>query len=155
MKLKRALLVIGLIIVIGIGVYFVTQNTPAKKNDRILWGLLNEFSDAISNLSQAEIVETKGICGKLYGNGNGMQYFGAVLVKQDSIKDMTALLEQLDQMFEIVAVTAQEDNEIKTKYLGHHSLSFETTMPDGTQYICIYFFNSHHPDSNPYDIRGH
>jgi len=155
MKLKRVLLVFGLIIVIGIGVYFVTQNTPAKKNDRILWGLLNEFSDAISSLSQAEIVETKGICGKLYGNGNGMQYFGAVLVKQDSIKDMTALLEQLDQMFEIVAVAAQEDNEIESKYLEHQSLSFDTTVSDDTQYVSIWFFNSSHPDSNPYDIRGH
>ena len=155
MKLKRTLLVIGLIIVIGIGVYCVTQNTPAKKNDRILAGLLNDFTDAISTLSQAKIVETKGICGKLYGNGNGMQYFGAVLVKQDSINDVTALLEQLDQMFEIVAVAAQEDNEIESKCLEHQSLRFDTTVSDGTQYVSVWFFNSSHPDSDLRDIRGH
>ena len=149
------LMAVVLAIAVGVGVFLIIENTPAKKNDRILAGLLNDFSKAISEHSQAEIVKTKGICGKMYGNGNGMQYFGAVLIERDSIENMDTLLAQLDKTFEIVAVGEQKGQDIQSKYLVNLTLSYDTAISDDAQYISIWFFNSHHPDSDLRDIRGH
>ena len=123
----RILLAVILVIAVGAAAFFAVQNTPAKKNARILSNLLQDFTDAIS---QEIIVETKGVYGKLNGNGNGIQYFGAALVKKTDIADLDALLKELNGIFETVSAAEQTGQKIDSSYLHHLSLSYETQVTD-------------------------
>jgi hypothetical protein len=74
---------------------------PHKKNERNLFALMDEFVGTICDVATADIIESKSVYGKLNGNGNGIQYFGVVLVAKDSIKDVDSLISILDDKFEI------------------------------------------------------
>ena len=65
---------------------------------------MEDFSDTISEKTQAKVVESKGVYGKLNGNGNGIDYFGAVLLNKADVADLDALLVLLEEDFEIVGV---------------------------------------------------
>ncbi len=122
-------------------------------NEKNLRTLMDEFTDIISEY--ADVIETKSVYGKLNGNGNGIQYFGAVLVPKDSIKDIEALIEKLDIQFELVGYCEQEGQEILSEYLEHKKIKYETIIDDNQKYISIYFFVSDYPYSNLFDIEGH
>ena len=53
-------------------------------NSFILRGLVSDFKSELRAAEGIEIVETVSDYGKLNGNGNGINYFGAVLVKVDN-----------------------------------------------------------------------
>ena len=117
---------------------------------------MNDFVGAISEYEEdVKIIETKSTYGKLVGNGNGIEYFGAVLVERDSVPNIDAILQDLNLQFESVEVLDQENQIIRSKYLEHRSLKYETEIPDGARYITICFFNSTHPNSDLLDIAGH
>lgn len=151
-RIGMILLAIVLVIAVGIGVFFTT---PARTNKRILANLLEDFSDIVSEYSQEKIVETKSVYGKLNGNGNGISYFGAVLVKKSAITELDALLATLDAEFEIVEAVEQKGQKVESKHLQHRSLVYDTAITDDRQYITVYFYNGSHPDTNPLDIAGH
>lgn len=123
-------------------------------NDLILLGMTNKLQGAVKQSGQLQLVETRSICGKLNGNGNGMQYFGAVLVKSDDEAAVKALLEALKGEYEVVGYCVQSGQNIRSSYLEHKSLSYgHESFKDGT-YYSIYFYNSHSNLSNPLDLRG-
>lgn len=93
--------------------------------------------------------------GKLNGNGNGIQYFGSVLIRKDSIKDVASLVEKLDLQFEIVEYCVQDECDISSKYLEHKTLRYDSPIDSDSEYISLIFFNSKHPDSDFLDIAGH
>ncbi len=140
-------LVIGAILASG---YFMMT-----KNARILGKLMDEFSSTISEFAASDIIETKSVYGKLNGNGNGIQYFGIVLLHKDAIKDVDSLVSTLDEKFEAVEYCIQEESDISSKYLEHAKLKFDTYIDESSEYISICFFNSWHPDSNLWDPAGH
>ncbi len=120
-----------------------------------LSGLVNDFLDEISEHSQTPVCETKSVYGKLNGNGNGIQYFGACLVKAESAEALEAVASELEQKFEYVGFWQQEDDDIESKYLEHRSLEYDTHISDGEKYFTICFFNSQHPNSCHFDLAGH
>ncbi len=144
-----------LVLAIGAGAVFAAGHFKEKKNENNLNVLMGEFLSTISEYADADIIETKSVYGKLNGNGNGIQYFGSVLIRKDSIKDVVSLVEKLDLQFEMVEYCVQDECDISSKYLEHKTLKYDTPIDANSEYISIIFFNSKHPDSDFLDEAGH
>ncbi len=100
-----------------------------------------------------ELIESKSLAGKLVGNGNGMQYFGAILVKS------SLSLDELRQHYSGYAdndwtycVEIQQTSKIEV--IEHGQLSFDTDIA-GEGYYIIYSWGSSKGAFNDFDIRGH
>lgn len=147
---KRTLGVIMLILIITVtGVIILTSWNPS-----ILRGLVNDLESEIEATEGIELIETQSAYGKLNGNGNGFNYFGAALVKADDTAVLDELIKKLDTGFEIVGYEAQSGTKIGIKYLERHDLYYEIE-PSADGYYTVYFYNSSHPHTNPLDPNGH
>jgi hypothetical protein len=119
-------------------------------NSFILRGLVSDFKSELRAAEGIEIVETVSDYGKLNGNGNGINYFGAVLVKVEN-PDVLDTLVSLNKDFDVMNYYKQEKREIDLDYAEHAHLSFEN---HGDYYV-VWFYQGEHPMSNPLDIKGH
>ena len=154
-KIVVAGVTVLLILAISAGAVFAAEYFIEKKNEKNLATLMEVFSGTISEYAGVDIIEAKSVYGKLNGNGNGIQYFGSVLIRKDSINDVVSLVEKLDLQFEIVEYCVQDECNISSKYLEHKTLKYDTPIDDNSEYISIIFFNSQHPDSDFLDEAGH
>ena len=80
--IKPPLLVIGIVIAFVIFIVIIL-NAGAFYNDFVL----NSFSKQIYNCNLPEgtvIVEKQNMCGKLNGNGDGMDFLACILIKSDN-----------------------------------------------------------------------
>ena len=146
-KRKAVLMVVAVVGVLALcGMFFL--------NDLILLGMVNGLQSAVKENPQVQLVETQSVCGKLNGNGNGMQYFGAVLIKSDDETAVKALLEELKGEYEVVGYCVQTGPNIRSGYLEHQTLSYDHDGFKDATYYSIYFYNSHSNLSNPLDLRG-
>lgn len=126
-------------------------------NDLLLANMTRSFRNGIRHTGpNVELLETESICGKLNGNGNGMNYFGAALVKAASDEDMDTLVSELKEDFETVGYTVVDGHKLEIPYLEHDRLTFDDTdLQKGETYYCVYFYVHEHPASNIFDIRGY
>ncbi len=146
---------IGMILLLAVTVGLLASCRFFGASNRLLLNtMMDTFTETVSAATDDGILEAKGIYGKLNGNGNGIQYFGAALVKKDSVSDPDALISALKEDFEIVEITGQTGVRIESKYLEHTTLSYDTEPGEG-EYLTILFFNSSHPASNNTDLAGH
>ena len=120
-------------------------------NSFILRGLVSDFKSELRAAEGIEIIETVSEYGKLNGNGNGINFFGAVLVKAEDPAVLDALVSQ-NKDFELLDYYKQEKREIDLKYAQYAHLSFENLSPD---YYVVWFYQSSHPHTNLLDIKGH
>ena len=120
-------------------------------NSFILRGLVSDFKSELRAADGIEIIETVSDYGKLGGNGNGINFFGAVLVKAEDPAVLDALVSQ-NKDFELLDYYKQEKREIDLKYAQRAHLSFENLSPD---YYVVWFYESSHPHANLLDIKGH
>lgn len=151
----QKVLIVCLIPVLVLGVLLGIFLMPQLQNTKNLNDLTDSFEKKITDFdSDIQIVETASIYGNLCGNGNKINYFGAVLVEKDSIKDVDALIDSLDNDFEFVAYCDQKTQKVEYKYLERFNPSYETDVSGG-EYVSIMFFNSTHENSNMFDIAGH
>lgn len=97
-----------------------------------------------------ELVESISEAGKLVGNGNGMQYFGAILVKSElSEEELNAYYsEKLD------GAVVKEQKTQNIEFL-HGFVSFETELDENDNYYIVYCFGSGIIPFSELDIRGH
>lgn len=91
--------------------------------------------------------------GKLTGNGNGMQYFGAILIRSE------LSLEELDTYYSgyrsnewECLVETQEGQSIEV--IDHETLQFSEEIKDSGYYI-VYSWGSGNSLLEELDIRGH
>jgi hypothetical protein len=100
---------------------------------------------------KTELIETTSKAGKFVGSGNGMQYFGAILVKSDLPYDtLQAYYEQHDCI-----VKAQLSDEIE--WANSNAPSFRHKDYDGPYFI-VYRWGSAPSwvrDLLDTDLRGH
>ncbi|WP_371368216.1 hypothetical protein SRRS_18780 [Sporomusa rhizae] len=130
-------------------------------NDYRLFAFAQQLKTLPQNIT---LVESKTICGKLNGNGNGMDFLACILVKSD------LSLEEIQQYYDgIVFQTAKNDvnhkvekqvlpvkgNKLETEYLEHGSISFDTLKPspDYSKYYIMLIYDGGY--SADLDIRGH
>lgn len=114
------------------------------------WG---EELQSIPLPEKTELAEARSAAGKLVGNGNGMQYFGAILIKSElSLSELnTYYAGYAKEEWECI-VEKQEDKEIQV--IEHGSLNFETEINSGNYYI-VYSWGSNDSIFHEWDLRGH
>ena len=131
------------ICVIAVLVCFVAVFIPLS-NDRTAENIAKQLESSAP--ADTVIIESVSKAGKLTGGGNGMQYFGAVLIKSGLTPD------ELSDFYSDAIVKKQTSQKIEV--IEHVSLSFETVI-DGDNYYIVYKFGDISLPFANLDIRGH
>ena len=131
------------ICVIAVLVCFVAVFIPLS-NDRTADNIAKQLESSAP--ADTVIIESVSKAGKLVGNGNGMQYFGAVLIKSGLTPD------ELSDFYSDAIVKKQTSQKIEA--VEHEKMSFETVIDGDNYYIVYKFGDSSLPFAN-LDIRGH
>ncbi len=145
-KLLRVLEIIFLVFIIGIPVFAPFYNNCVAKSTA------DDLSD-ISLPKNTEFLEKAYLAGKLIGNGNGMQYFGAILIKSalplEELKEYYS--ENADNDWECI-VEQQDSKEVMM--IEHGSLTFDSDV-QGEGYYIVYSWGSNHTIFDEFDLRGY
>jgi len=116
---------------------------------------VQDFKSEIKDCEELEIIDSKSACGKISGNGNGMEFYGAVLVKAECEEDVEELVSSIDDDYNKVGYYIQADKQIDASPIdGHIFLEYESFPNDGKTYYTVYYFTSHKL-STEFDIRAH
>ncbi len=147
--MKKVFVTIILIVIIG---FLSVLVIAPVVNDNIA----KKTSDKLVNLplpNNTEFIETVHMAGKLVGNGNGMQYFGAILIKSElSLEELKEYyLKFAKDEWECV-VESQTDADIKI--IEHTKLTFKTNV-EGDNYYIVYLWGNNNTIFHEFDIRGH
>ena len=148
-KSKAVLIIISAVVLLGIAFCVsipMVNDLHAKK-------VTDELS-ALPLPENTRIAEKKSVAAKLWGNGNGMQYMGALLIES------TLPLEELEKFYservEYCSVDRQVGQEITVTDRGNYS--FNTEINSDNYYI-VYALGK---DDNfiiqlysELDLRGH
>ena len=140
--MKKIIPIILLIVVFAGSVPFVNDFLAKNVENSLVEIALPENTQMVESISKA---------GKLVGNGNGMQYFGAMLIKSEQILEELAAY-YADVNAEIV-VKVQTSQAIEC--LEHAQLSFTTEITEEENYYIVYLFGEGLAPFSQLDIRGH
>ncbi len=101
-----------------------------------------------------EYVEGISAAGKFTGNGNGMQYFGAILIKTDlSLDELNSYYSDYRENEFRLLVEKQETGEIAA--IEHGSLAFESELSSTEDYYIVYSWGDGIDLFADLDLRGH
>ena len=136
--------ILVLLIAFGISVPIINNHSAKTIEVRLAQISLPENTEYIESVSAA---------GKLTGNGNGMQYFGAVLLNSG------LSLEELEHYYAIYSenewdclVEIQEEQKIEM--IENETLAFETSLSPDEQYYIVYSWGEGVSPFSELDIRG-
>ena len=102
---------------------------------------------------KTELIESLSQAGKLTGNGNGMQYFGAILIRSElSLEELDAYYSDYRSNEWEYLVETQEGQPIEV--IDHRTLQFTEEIKDSGYYI-VYSWGSGNSLLEELDIRGH
>ena len=102
---------------------------------------------------QTELIEVISQTGKLTGNGNGMQYFGAILIKSElSLEELDAYYSDYRSSELEYLVEVQKGQSVEM--LEHGGLQFSEEI-NGNSYYIVYSWESGNSLLGELDIRGH
>lgn len=121
-------------------------------NDHMAKKTAKELAD-LPLPNNTELIESVYKAGKLVGNGNGMQYFGAILIKSE------LLLEELQEYYSEFAESEWQcivENQIDTeiRIVEPTRLTFRSDI-EGDHYYIVYSWGENHTIFHELDIRGH
>ena len=144
-KLKLVGILTAVVLIGGVISIPLINNYTAYKVERALCEIpLPEEAELIESLSQA---------GKLTGNGNGMQYFGAILIRSDlSLEELDAYYSDYRSNEWECLVETQEGQSIEV--IEHKALQFSEEIKDSGYYI-VYSWESGDSLLQELDMRGH
>ena len=101
-----------------------------------------------------EYVDGVSAAGKFTGNGNGMQYFGAMLIKTDlSLDELNSYYSDYRENEFRLLVEKQESGEIAV--IEHGSLVFESELSSTEDYYIVYSWGDGIDLFADLDLRGH
>lgn len=144
MKKKIIPVAIVIFLLIGLAVSVPLVNDFSAKN-------VEKSLVEIALPDDTQMVESISKAGKLVGNGNGMQYFGAILIKSE--KTLDELFDYYSQKLAGVVVKEQKSQIIEC--VEHAQLSFTTNITDTDKYYIVYLFGNGISPFSELDIRGH
>lgn len=144
MKKKIIPVAIVIFLLIGLAVSVPLVNDFSAKN-------VKKSLVEIALPDDTQMVESISKAGKLVGNGNGMQYFGAILIKSE--KTLDELFGYYSQKLAGVVVKEQQSQIIEC--VEHAQLSFTTNITDTDKYYIVYLFGNGISPFSELDIRGH
>lgn len=142
----KKIIVIGASIVFCVLLTFLIA-TPIV-NDSVARKTAKELSD-LPIPQNTECIETVYKAGKLVGNGNGMQYFGAILIQSE------LTLNELKEFYlnkSNCEVKQQTTSEIEI--IEHANLAFKTDINEDNYYI-VYSWGTNSGIFHELDIRGY
>ena len=146
MKKIKLVGILAAVVLIGsvISIPLINNHTAYKVEKALCEILLPEETELIESLSQA---------GKLTGNGNGMQYFGAILIKSElSLEELDAYYSEYRSNEWEYLVEVQEGQSVEM--LEHGGLQFSEEIK-GNSYYIVYSWGSGNSLLKELDIRGH
>lgn len=144
------------IIVLSIGILFalfilsfslfipLANNYIANKQEKVL--------AQIDLPENTYLIEKQSVCGKLNGNGNGINYLATILIKSD------LSLVELQDYYSNYEVMEQNSNLFESEYLEHDSISYDMldNITEFNGYYVVYSYKSADFGSIwEFDIRGH
>ena len=144
-KLKLVGILVAVVLIGGvISISFINNNIAYKVEKELCETPLPEKTELIESISRA---------GKLTGNGNGMQYFGAILIRSDlSLEELDAYYSGYRSNEWECLVETQEGQSIEG--IDHGTLQFAEEIKDRGYYI-VYSWGSENSLLDELDIRGH
>ena len=144
-KLKLVGMLVAVVLIGGvISISFINNNIAYKVEKELCETPLPEKTELIESISRA---------GKLTGNGNGMQYFGAILIRSDlSLEELDAYYSGYRSNEWECLVETQEGQSIEG--IDHGTLQFAEEIKDRGYYI-VYSWGSGNSLLDELDICGH
>ena len=144
-RLKVVGVLAAVVLIVGVISIPFINNHSAYIVEKVLCEIpLPEETELIESLSQA---------GKLTGNGNGMQYFGAILIRSElSLEELDAYYSDYRSNEWEYLVEIQEGQSIEV--IDHGTLQFTEEIKDSGYYI-VYSWGSGKSLLEELDIRGH
>lgn len=140
-----------LVLILIISLFVLLAATPLV-NDHVARKTLKELTD-LPLPDDTEYIESVWKAAKIIGNGNGMQYLGAMLIRselsEEELRDYYS--DFAEHEWECVVEKQVGTDIIISQYTG---LSFQTDV-EGDNYYIVYSWG--HTDTIFYylDIRGH
>lgn len=144
MKKKIVLVAIVIFLFVGLVVSVPLVNDFSAKN-------VEKSLVEIALPENTQMVESLSKAGKLVGNGNGMQYFGAMLIQSELT--MEELSDYYSQKNADIIVKVQKTQKIEC--VEHAQLSFTTQITDAENYYIVYLFGEGIAPFAELDLRGH
>lgn len=144
-KLKIVWILAAAILIGGVISLPLINNHTAYKVEKALCEIpLPEETELIESLSQAA---------KLTGNGNGMQYFGAILIRSElSLEELDAYYSDYRRNEWEYLVEIQKGQSIEV--IDHGGLQFSKEIK-GSGYYIVYSWGSGDSLLQELDMRGH
>lgn len=104
---------------------------------------------------KTEIIEEKAVAARMCGNGDGVQYFGALLLKSDlTLDELRAYYSQFSDSDDCNVVDHQYGKDIKQNELpALQTVSFNKDIDDDNYYI-LYTWGNYNGIFKYLDIRG-
>ena len=146
MKKLKLVGILAAVVLIGgvISIPLINNHTAYKVEKELCETPLPEKTELIESISRA---------GKLTGNGNGMQYFGAILIQSElSLKELDDYYSDYRSNEWEYLVKIQEGQSIEG--IDHGTLQFAEEIKDRSYYI-VYSWGSGDSLLDELDIRGH
>ncbi|WP_157950296.1 hypothetical protein [Vallitalea okinawensis] len=127
---------------------------------------LNNFAEQLNEYPLPEstsLIEKEAVCGKLNGNGNGMDFFACILIKSDlSIDELMQYYDQEElraakkgSKYSInLDIIHANGDKLETGYLEHQKIYFSTlnNVTDYTGYYIVMIYDGGYPAY--FDMRG-
>ncbi len=144
-KLKLVGILTAVVLIGGvISIPLINNHTAYKVEKELCETPLPEKTELIESISRA---------GKLTGNGNGMQYFGAILIQSElSLKELDDYYSDYRSNEWEYLVKIQEGQSIEG--IDHGTLQFAEEIKDRGYYI-VYSWGSENSLLDELDMRGH
>lgn len=101
-----------------------------------------------------EYLDSTSAAAKLVGNGNGMQYFGAILIKSE------LSLDELDEYYNNFRksdwdLVIEEQTGSEVGFIEHRNIAFRAAMPSEETCYIVYTWGDGIFPFSEFDIRGH
>ena len=146
------------IILIIAAVLLTSVLTGCSWNQNLLNGMHSKFERLIRQNSEFKMLDSVKEYGKLNGNGNGFDYFGAVLVELDSPEqesELKTLCESvLGQHYFIADYFRQTGQLLETRHVQHARLEYKYNVTEDKLFYTI-FFLTNSKFTNWFDLKGY
>ncbi len=146
MKKLKVVGIVAAVVLIGgsLSIPLINNHTAYKVEMALCEIPLPEKTELIESLSRA---------GKLTGNGNGMQYFGAILIRSElSLDELDAYYSDYRSNEWEYLVEIQEGQSVKA--VDHGEVQFSEEVK-GDEYYIVYSWGSSNSLLDELDLRGH
>ena len=148
-KMKRFLITIASVVLVAVPLFMIIV---PQMNDNIAKKVAEDIL-SVPLPENTTYIESKSLAGKLVGNGNGMQYLGAILIQSGlELDTLQAYYSSYADNEWTYIVEPQLDNKINV--IEHGYLEFDSDI-NGDGYFIVYSWGDTDSIIADLDIRGH